>query len=77
MPNGEQQRADLAKSRGKQAAGMLKSGASLSKTRSFIAEQGSQESEARRINATVGKSAGYKTDPVSTIPKKSHPGLDF
>jgi len=70
----EQERAALAKSRGKEAAGMLKSGASTASVRSFVSAQGDKESEARRINRTIGKEAGFKSDPMSfkhggTVPK--------
>jgi hypothetical protein len=61
----EQDRADLSKSRGKYAAGIKNPEAK----RAFIAEQGNKEAEARFINATIGKKAGYKTDPITSFKK--------
>ncbi len=61
----EDKRAETSKARGQQAARMIKSGTSMKKVRSYISEQGNKETEGRRINATVGKSAGFTSDPVS------------
>src|SRR5690242_15559601 len=61
----EQQRAERSKARGEQAARMLKSGQPLAKVRQYISAQGDQEAEARRINSTIGKAAGFSSDPMS------------
>jgi hypothetical protein len=63
MPD-EQARAAQSKQRGKEAAAMVESGKKLSSVRKFIAEQGDKEAEGRRINATIGKAAGFDSDPV-------------
>jgi hypothetical protein len=65
MANDEQDRAQTSKNRGKFAAGMVEAGTSKEKVRAYIAEQGNKETKARKINATIGKSAGYSSDPVS------------
>jgi hypothetical protein len=61
----ETTRAETSESRGKQAARMIKSGSSMDKVRSYISEQGDKEAAGRQMNATIGKAAGYKSDPAS------------
>jgi len=61
----EQSRAETSISRGKQAARMLKAGVSNKKVQSYIADQGNREAADRRTNATIGKAAGYDSDPIS------------
>jgi hypothetical protein len=67
MANGEAKRAERSIRRGKLAAGMIKSGASQAAVKSYVAEQGTEESKARTVNRRIGKEAGFSTDPYPDV----------